>query len=186
MTPSALAYYILFATLYRTLYVCMSPYLNGAPPHSVLLLPHLTTSGQRASHTSILYNTFRTAFPKPNCVNSALLPANSFLISILMFDSRCDSNALLMFKLNDAQYTYRAKTLNRHQCTTTNPVPPFNEMLLNCQQEGVSGEWQGAWVMLIRRVLVYHTKDGALRTVDLRKTRCVGQYLRVKKIVGML
>ncbi|XP_048488620.1 arf-GAP with Rho-GAP domain, ANK repeat and PH domain-containing protein 2 [Plutella xylostella] len=40
-------------------------------------------------------------------------------------------------------------------------------------KEGVSGEWQGAWVMLIRRVLVYHTKDGALRTVDLRKTRCV-------------
>ncbi|XP_063837365.1 arf-GAP with Rho-GAP domain, ANK repeat and PH domain-containing protein 2 isoform X2 [Ostrinia nubilalis] len=41
-------------------------------------------------------------------------------------------------------------------------------------KEGVTGEWKGAWVMLIRRVLVYYDgKDAAVSTVDLRKTRCV-------------
>ncbi|KAJ0184039.1 hypothetical protein K1T71_000462 [Dendrolimus kikuchii] len=41
-------------------------------------------------------------------------------------------------------------------------------------KEGVSGEWRGAWLMLIRRVLVYYTsKDSNVCTVDLRKTRCV-------------
>ncbi|XP_072930804.1 arf-GAP with Rho-GAP domain, ANK repeat and PH domain-containing protein 2 [Epargyreus clarus] len=40
-------------------------------------------------------------------------------------------------------------------------------------KEGVSGEWRGAWVMLIRRVLVYSTEQGTMCTVDLRKTRCV-------------
>ncbi|XP_063633158.1 arf-GAP with Rho-GAP domain, ANK repeat and PH domain-containing protein 2 [Cydia splendana] len=41
-------------------------------------------------------------------------------------------------------------------------------------KEGVSGEWKGAWVMLIRRVLVYYTsRESGLCTVDLRKTRCV-------------
>lgn len=39
----------------------------------------------------------------------------------------------------------------------------------------MSGEWHGAWVMLIRRVLVYNTGEG-VKTVDLRKTRCVGKY----------
>lgn len=43
-------------------------------------------------------------------------------------------------------------------------------------QEGVTGEWRGAWVMLIRRVLVYYTsKEDEVKTVDLRKTRCVGE-----------
>ncbi|KAL4717516.1 hypothetical protein ACJJTC_000665 [Scirpophaga incertulas] len=41
-------------------------------------------------------------------------------------------------------------------------------------KEGVSGQWQGAWVMLIRRVLVYCMgRDQHICTVDLRKTRCV-------------
>lgn len=41
-------------------------------------------------------------------------------------------------------------------------------------KEGVTGEWRGAWVMLIRRVMVYYTtKDPTVCTVDLRKTRCV-------------
>ncbi|KAI5640870.1 rhoGAP domain-containing protein [Phthorimaea operculella] len=41
-------------------------------------------------------------------------------------------------------------------------------------QEGVTGEWRGAWVMLVRRVLVYCSgADGAVSLVDLRKTRCV-------------
>lgn len=41
-------------------------------------------------------------------------------------------------------------------------------------KEGVTGEWRGAWVMLIRRVMVYYTtKEPTVRTVDLRKTRCV-------------
>lgn len=41
-------------------------------------------------------------------------------------------------------------------------------------KEGVTGEWRGAWVMLIRRVLVYYTaRDVAVFNVDLRKTRCV-------------
>ncbi|KAJ2954191.1 hypothetical protein O0L34_g2427 [Tuta absoluta] len=41
-------------------------------------------------------------------------------------------------------------------------------------KEGVTGEWRGAWVMLVRRVLVYCSgTDGALCLVDLRKTRCV-------------
>ncbi|XP_004932886.2 arf-GAP with Rho-GAP domain, ANK repeat and PH domain-containing protein 2 [Bombyx mandarina] len=40
-------------------------------------------------------------------------------------------------------------------------------------KEGVSGEWRGAWLILVRRVLVYTTKDSNVCTVDLRKTRCV-------------
>ncbi|XP_026747515.1 arf-GAP with Rho-GAP domain, ANK repeat and PH domain-containing protein 2 [Trichoplusia ni] len=41
-------------------------------------------------------------------------------------------------------------------------------------KEGVTGEWRGAWVMLIRRVMVYYTtKEPTVCTVDLRKTRCV-------------
>ncbi|KAJ8736874.1 hypothetical protein PYW07_000145 [Mythimna separata] len=41
-------------------------------------------------------------------------------------------------------------------------------------KEGVTGEWRGAWVMLIRRVMVYYTtKEPSVCTVDLRKTRCV-------------
>ncbi|XP_050683153.1 arf-GAP with Rho-GAP domain, ANK repeat and PH domain-containing protein 2 [Leptidea sinapis] len=40
-------------------------------------------------------------------------------------------------------------------------------------KEGVSGDWRGAWVMLVRRVLVYYTTPEQLCTVDLRKTRCV-------------
>ncbi|XP_049885217.1 arf-GAP with Rho-GAP domain, ANK repeat and PH domain-containing protein 2 isoform X2 [Pectinophora gossypiella] len=42
-------------------------------------------------------------------------------------------------------------------------------------KEGVTGQWGGAWVMLIRRVLVYGGggADAALSVVDLRKTRCV-------------
>ncbi|XP_075990835.1 rhoGAP_ARAP and RA_ARAPs domain-containing protein RhoGAP15B [Anticarsia gemmatalis] len=41
-------------------------------------------------------------------------------------------------------------------------------------KEGITGEWRGAWVMLIRRVMVYYTsKDPTVCTVDLRKTRCV-------------
>lgn len=44
-----------------------------------------------------------------------------------------------------------------------------------CLQEGVSGEWRGAWLILVRRVLVYTTKDSNVCTVDLRKTRCVGK-----------
>ncbi|XP_052746569.1 arf-GAP with Rho-GAP domain, ANK repeat and PH domain-containing protein 2 [Bicyclus anynana] len=39
-------------------------------------------------------------------------------------------------------------------------------------KEGVSGEWRGAWIMLIRRVLAYYAGDDVC-TVDLRKTRCV-------------
>ncbi|XP_041987052.1 arf-GAP with Rho-GAP domain, ANK repeat and PH domain-containing protein 2 [Aricia agestis] len=40
-------------------------------------------------------------------------------------------------------------------------------------KEGVSGEWRGAWLMLIRRVLVYSVDSEMTRNVDLRKTRCV-------------
>ncbi|CAK1588482.1 unnamed protein product [Parnassius mnemosyne] len=41
-------------------------------------------------------------------------------------------------------------------------------------KEGVSGEWRGAWLMLIRRVLVYcSSTESGVCTVDLRKTRCV-------------
>ncbi|XP_026500877.2 arf-GAP with Rho-GAP domain, ANK repeat and PH domain-containing protein 2 [Vanessa tameamea] len=40
-------------------------------------------------------------------------------------------------------------------------------------KEGVTGEWRGAWVMLIRRVLAYYSSSDDVRTVDLRKTRCV-------------
>ncbi|XP_047524117.1 arf-GAP with Rho-GAP domain, ANK repeat and PH domain-containing protein 2 [Pieris napi] len=40
-------------------------------------------------------------------------------------------------------------------------------------KEGVTGEWRGAWLMLVRRVLVYYTPPETLCTVDLRKTRCV-------------
>ncbi|KAI5640871.1 PH domain-containing protein [Phthorimaea operculella] len=44
-------------------------------------------------------------------------------------------------------------------------------------KEGVTGEWRGAWVMLVRRVLVYCSgADGAVSLVDLRKTRCVGKH----------
>ncbi|XP_045784309.1 arf-GAP with Rho-GAP domain, ANK repeat and PH domain-containing protein 1 [Maniola jurtina] len=39
-------------------------------------------------------------------------------------------------------------------------------------KEGVSGEWRGAWIMLIRRVLVYYAGEDVC-PVDLRKTRCV-------------
>lgn len=47
-------------------------------------------------------------------------------------------------------------------------------------QEGVTGEWRGAWVMLVRRVLAYYTAPlpdtgPNMCTVDLRKTRCVGK-----------
>ncbi|XP_026760493.2 arf-GAP with Rho-GAP domain, ANK repeat and PH domain-containing protein 2 isoform X1 [Galleria mellonella] len=41
-------------------------------------------------------------------------------------------------------------------------------------KEGVTGEWQGAWLILHRRVLAYYTtRDSDVCTVDLRKTRCV-------------
>ncbi|XP_032526576.2 arf-GAP with Rho-GAP domain, ANK repeat and PH domain-containing protein 2 isoform X1 [Danaus plexippus] len=40
-------------------------------------------------------------------------------------------------------------------------------------KEGVSGAWCGAWVMLVRRVLVYCYKEDEIHTVDLRKTRCI-------------
>ncbi|CAH2103627.1 unnamed protein product [Euphydryas editha] len=40
-------------------------------------------------------------------------------------------------------------------------------------KEGVTSEWRGAWVMLIRRVLVYSSSGDDVRSVDLRKTRCV-------------
>ncbi|XP_038216426.1 arf-GAP with Rho-GAP domain, ANK repeat and PH domain-containing protein 2 [Zerene cesonia] len=40
-------------------------------------------------------------------------------------------------------------------------------------KEGVTGEWRGAWLMLVRRVLVYCTAPDTLCIVDLRKTRCV-------------
>ncbi|GBP93734.1 Arf-GAP with Rho-GAP domain, ANK repeat and PH domain-containing protein 3, partial [Eumeta japonica] len=40
--------------------------------------------------------------------------------------------------------------------------------------EGVSGEWLGAWMLLVRRLLVYYTThDANIKSVDLRKTRCV-------------
>ncbi|KAI8431140.1 hypothetical protein MSG28_001185 [Choristoneura fumiferana] len=49
----------------------------------------------------------------------------------------------------------------------------------NLSREGVSGEWRGAWLMLIRRVLVYYTsREAGVCTVDLRKTRCVALRLR--------
>ncbi|CAH2035023.1 unnamed protein product, partial [Iphiclides podalirius] len=41
-------------------------------------------------------------------------------------------------------------------------------------KEGVSGEWYGAWLMLIRRVLIYSSNtESGMGCVDLRKTRCV-------------
>ena len=43
-------------------------------------------------------------------------------------------------------------------------------------QEGVSGEWRGAWLMLVRRLLLYYTDTDGMKTVDLRKTRCVGEF----------
>ncbi|KOB57055.1 Arf-GAP with Rho-GAP domain, ANK repeat and PH domain-containing protein 1 [Operophtera brumata] len=43
------------------------------------------------------------------------------------------------------------------------------------ESEGVTGEWRGAWLMLVRRVLLYYTagREQALVTIDLRKTKCV-------------
>lgn len=39
-------------------------------------------------------------------------------------------------------------------------------------KEGVSGQWQGAWIMIIRRTIRYYTtKDSNCKFVDLRKTR---------------
>ncbi|CAK1554623.1 unnamed protein product [Leptosia nina] len=40
-------------------------------------------------------------------------------------------------------------------------------------KEGVTGEWRSAWLMLVRRVLVYCTASDSLCIVDLRKARCV-------------
>lgn len=41
-------------------------------------------------------------------------------------------------------------------------------------REGVSGQWAGAWIVLSERHLYYAVDGGSVKSLDLRKARCVG------------
>ncbi|XP_018335487.1 arf-GAP with Rho-GAP domain, ANK repeat and PH domain-containing protein 1 [Agrilus planipennis] len=40
-------------------------------------------------------------------------------------------------------------------------------------REGISGEWAGAWVILSKRILYYAIDNSSVKSIDLRKARCI-------------
>lgn len=38
---------------------------------------------------------------------------------------------------------------------------------------GVSGQWTGAWIVLVKRMLHYAVDNTSVKTMDLRKARCI-------------
>lgn len=39
---------------------------------------------------------------------------------------------------------------------------------------GISGQWIGAWIVLVKRSLYYAVDNSSVKSMDLRKARCIG------------
>lgn len=108
---------------------------------------------------------------------SSSTTSNSYCFELMISSGMRTSPRKILFSCTSASERRTwAQKISQH-LTEHFPVQ-FTSEFTRCGwcylKEGVSGEWRGAWIMLIRRNLVYYTsKDPNVRNVDLRKTRCI-------------